>query len=51
MTETAPGMVLGILLAFLYERTGTLVAPVTVHIMHNFGMVLLVFLTKAVKGM
>ena len=46
-----PIMVLGILLAYLYEKTGTLVSSVTVHIMHNFSMVLLVFLAKSVKGM
>ncbi|MFA6321668.1 MAG: CPBP family intramembrane glutamic endopeptidase [Candidatus Omnitrophota bacterium] len=46
-----PIMVLGILLAYLYERTGTLVSSVTVHMMHNFSMVLLVFLAKSVKGM
>lgn len=45
-----PIMVLGILLAYLYERTGTLVSSVTVHILHNFSMVLLVFLAKSVKG-
>lgn len=46
-----PIMILGVLLAYLYEKTGTLVAPITVHVMHNFGMLLLVFLSKAVKGM
>lgn len=46
-----PIMVLGILLAYLYEKTGTLVSSITVHILHNFGMILLVFLAKSVKGM
>ena len=46
-----PIMVLGILLAYLYEKTGTLVSSITVHIMHNFSMVLLVFLAKSVKGL
>jgi len=45
-----PIMVLGILLAYLYERTGTLVSSITVHMCHNFSMVLLVFLAKSVKG-
>ncbi len=45
-----PIMVLGILLAYLYERTGTLVSSVTVHMLHNFSMVLLVFLAKSVNG-
>ena len=46
-----PIMVLGILLAQMYERTGTLVSSVTIHIMHNFSMLLLVFLAKSVNGM
>ncbi|MFH1190013.1 MAG: type II CAAX endopeptidase family protein [Candidatus Omnitrophota bacterium] len=41
-----PILALGILLAHLYERTGTLVSSVTVHVIHNVGMVLLVFLVK-----
>lgn len=45
-----PIMVLGILLAHLYERTGTLVSSITVHMLHNFSMVALVFLVKSVKG-
>ncbi len=31
----APIMILGILMAFLYETTGSLVAPMAVHIIHN----------------
>ena len=30
-----PIMVLGCLLAYLYERTGSLIAPMTIHILHN----------------
>lgn len=41
-----PIMILGLLLAYLYEKTGTLVAPITVHIIHNFTMVSYVFLIK-----
>jgi len=41
-----PILVLGMLLAYLYEKTGTLVSSITVHIMHNLAMVLLVFLVK-----
>ncbi|MCX5678375.1 MAG: CPBP family intramembrane metalloprotease [Candidatus Omnitrophica bacterium] len=41
-----PILALGILLAYLYEKTGTLVSSVTVHMIHNIGMVLLVFLVK-----
>jgi membrane protease YdiL (CAAX protease family) len=41
-----PILALGILLAYLYEKTGTLVSSITVHMIHNIGMVLLVFLVK-----
>jgi len=41
-----PIMALGILLAYLYEKTGTLVSSITVHITHNLCMVFLVFLVK-----
>ena len=45
-----PIMVLGLLLIYMYERTGTLVAPITAHIMHNTGMVFMVFLMKEIKA-
>ena len=41
-----PIMVLGLLLVYLYEKTGTLVSSITVHIIHNFAMVGFVFLMK-----
>lgn len=41
-----PIMVLGVLLAYLYEKTGSLVPSITVHIMHNMASVLAVFLMK-----
>lgn len=44
-----PILVLGITLTYLYEKTGTLVSSITVHIMHNLGMVFLVFLMKQVR--
>ena len=44
-----PIMVLGILLAYLYEKTGTLVSSMTVHIIHNLSMVFFVFLVKQLK--
>ena len=44
-----PIMVLGILLAYLYEKTGTLVSSVTVHMMHNLTMVFFVFLARNMK--
>lgn len=43
-----PIMALGMLLAYLYEKTGTLVSSITVHIIHNLSMVFLVFLIKQV---
>lgn len=47
----APIMALGLLLAYLYEKTGTLVSSITVHITHNLSMVFLVFLVKQVGMM
>ncbi|MFA6078872.1 MAG: type II CAAX endopeptidase family protein [Candidatus Omnitrophota bacterium] len=44
-----PILVLGLLLAYLYEKTGTIISSVTVHIMHNLTMVFFVFLMKLVK--
>jgi len=43
-----PIMALGMLLAYIYEKTGTLVSSITVHIVHNLSMVLLVFLVKQI---
>jgi len=42
-----PILILGILLAYLYEKTGSLVSSITVHITHNLASLLLVFLMKA----
>jgi membrane protease YdiL (CAAX protease family) len=41
-----PIMTLGVLLAYLYETTGSLVASMTVHIVHNSIMVGFVFFIK-----
>jgi membrane protease YdiL (CAAX protease family) len=43
-----PIMMLGMLLAYLYEKTGTLVSSITVHVIHNLSMVFFVFLIKQV---
>ncbi|RKY42189.1 MAG: hypothetical protein DRP85_03555 [Candidatus Makaraimicrobium thalassicum] len=43
-----PIMALGLLLAYLYEKTGSLAASISVHIMHNVGMVILVFLVRCI---
>jgi len=45
-----PIMTLGVLLAYLYEKTGTLVSSVTVHMMHNLTMVGFVFLAKSMRA-
>ena len=42
----APIMILGILMAFLYETTGSLIAPMAVHIIHNSIIVGFVFFIK-----
>jgi membrane protease YdiL (CAAX protease family) len=41
-----PIALLGILLAYLYEKTGSLVAPITVHILHNGAILTFLFLAK-----
>ncbi len=46
MVGFMPILALGILLAYLYERTGSLVSSITVHMIHNISMVVLVFLVK-----
>jgi membrane protease YdiL (CAAX protease family) len=46
-----PIMALGMLLAYIYEKTGTLVSSVTIHMIHNLGMVFLVFLVKKIGMM
>jgi uncharacterized protein len=43
-----PIMALGVLLAYLYEKTGSLIVPMAVHMAHNLGMVVLVFLMRSV---
>ncbi|MBD3296945.1 MAG: CPBP family intramembrane metalloprotease [Candidatus Omnitrophica bacterium] len=42
----APILALGVLLAYLYEKTGSLVPSITVHIAHNLAMVVLVFMMR-----
>jgi len=41
-----PILILGVLMAFLYEITGSLVASISVHILHNSIIVCLVFFIK-----
>ena len=41
-----PIMALGILLAYVYEKTGNLICSITIHILHNSLMVTLLFLAR-----
>ncbi len=41
-----PILALGFLLVYLYEKTGSLVPSICVHVIHNVGMVVLVFLVR-----
>jgi uncharacterized protein len=43
-----PILILGVLLTYLYEKTGSLVPSMTVHILHNLASVFMVFIIKAV---
>jgi membrane protease YdiL (CAAX protease family) len=43
-----PIMILGALMAFLYETTGSLIAPIVVHIFHNSIIVGFVFFIKEI---
>ncbi|MFC1621623.1 lysostaphin resistance A-like protein [Candidatus Omnitrophota bacterium] len=45
-----PIMALGVLLAYLYETTGSLVASISVHILHNSIIVTFVFFLKELIG-
>lgn len=42
----APIMALGLLLVYLREKTGSLVPSIAVHMAHNLGMLMLVFLMR-----
>jgi len=44
-----PIMVLGILLALLYEKTGSLIPSIMVHMIHNTGMMTFVFIMKEAR--
>lgn len=45
-----PIMTLGVLLAYLYETTGSLVSSITVHIIHNSIIVSFIFFIKELVG-
>jgi membrane protease YdiL (CAAX protease family) len=42
----APILLLGFLLAYMYEKTGSLVPSITIHILHNGLMMLFLFLGR-----
>ena len=44
-----PILILGILLSYLYEKTGSLVPSFIVHIMHNLASLFMVFLVRILK--
>ncbi len=41
---------LGILLGYIYEKTGSLISSITVHVMHNSVMLLILLFLKTVAG-
>ncbi|PIQ82305.1 MAG: hypothetical protein COV76_04330 [Candidatus Omnitrophica bacterium CG11_big_fil_rev_8_21_14_0_20_64_10] len=41
-----PILALGLLLGWVYERSGSLAAPIAVHVFHNSGMLFLAFVIK-----
>lgn len=44
-----PIFVLGLLLIYVYEKTGSLISSITVHVLHNSAMLSLVFIFKSMK--
>lgn len=47
----APIFGLGLLFGWVYERTGTLAAPITIHVFHNAGMLTLASLVKQILSL
>jgi membrane protease YdiL (CAAX protease family) len=45
-----PILSLGIFLAYLREKTGSLVPPITVHIIHNTALISFMFLLRRLTG-
>nr|HPN66915.1 CPBP family intramembrane metalloprotease [Candidatus Omnitrophota bacterium] len=43
-----PILALGVLLAYLYERTGSIIPCIAVHVVHNTAVVFFVFLYKLI---
>lgn len=47
----APIFGLGLLFGWVYERTGSLAAPIAIHVFHNAGMLYLAFLVKQILSL
>jgi hypothetical protein len=45
-----PILILGVFLAYLYEKTGSLIPSITVHVIHNLIMVSFMFFLKGVSA-
>ncbi|MFH1478705.1 MAG: CPBP family intramembrane glutamic endopeptidase [Candidatus Omnitrophota bacterium] len=45
-----PILLLGMLLVYLYEKTGSLIPSITVHIVHNTAVLILMFFMKSMKA-
>ena len=41
-----PILALGLLLAYMYERTGSLISAITIHMLHNFLLLTLLFISR-----
>lgn len=50
MASFMPILSLGILLAYIYEKTGSLVSSITVHVIHNSAMLAFLLFLKSVAG-
>jgi hypothetical protein len=50
LVAVAPIFILGVFLCYLYEKTGSLVPSMTVHTLHNFGMVTLTLTVKSLSS-
>lgn len=46
-----PIMALGVLLAYLYEKSGSLIPSITVHVFHNSMLTLLIFSSRTLMGL
>ncbi len=50
MASFAPILCLGILLAYIYEKTGSLISSITVHVIHNSLMLAFLLFLKSAAG-